>query len=166
MKHIVSVGDRFGRLVTLERRPPINGHGRWLCRCDCGTQKEIFNRHLVDPKGTRSCGCLLNDFLKRKNTKHGLCELDMPLLKVWSEMMRRCYSPKCKAYHYYGGRGIAVADAWHDPKQFIADMSPRPLGLTLERTDNNQGYSKQNCKWATYKEQSMNRRNVKQRSAA
>lgn len=75
-------------------------------------------------------------------------------------MWQRCSNPKHQAYTDYGGRGITVDPAWRLYSQFLADMGERPKGLTLERKDNNKGYSKTNCKWATWKEQQNNRRST------
>lgn len=76
-------------------------------------------------------------------------------------MRSRCYSPSSKQYKDYGGRGITVCAEWrNDFNQFVQDMGPRPEGFTLERKNNNKGYSLGNCKWASRKEQQRNRRNT------
>jgi hypothetical protein len=93
------------------------------------------------------------------NYKHG--KWNHPLYKTWSNMMRRCYSPSDRAYKNYGARGISVCDRWHDILNFIEDMGERPEGHSIDRIDNNSGYSKENCRWATDTTQSRNRRYAK-----
>ena len=78
---------------------------------------------------------------------------------VWNHMMQRCYNQKSRDYQYYGARSIKVAERWHDFKVFVDDMLPTYReGLTLDRSNNLVGYSKQNCQWITHKEQCNNRR--------
>jgi hypothetical protein len=78
---------------------------------------------------------------------------------IWQGMVARCRSPKSKDYARYGGRGITVCESWFSFPNFLADMGERPTGLTLDRRDNNAGYNKENCRWATQQEQDANKRN-------
>lgn len=81
----------------------------------------------------------------------------------WVNMIHRCHNEDHADYPNYGGRGIRVADEWRHYvtgfTTFLADMKKRPAGYSLERLDNNQGYSEQNCEWVDRKTQQNNRRN-------
>lgn len=78
--------------------------------------------------------------------------------KTWRAMKQRCDNPNNKDYHNYGGRGIGYEDRWYSFENFYLDMGARPKGYTLERIDNDKGYSKSNCKWASIKDQNKNKR--------
>lgn len=155
----LSVGQRFRRLLTLSDL----GHGRWLCRCDCGREVEVAGRHLRSGN-TKSCGCLSRDKAaeraRDRNTTHGMGRT--PEYRAWNGMKERCGRPSHAAYHNYGGRGVQVCERWSGPHGFAAfleDMGRRPSPRhTLERIDNSRGYEPGNCHWATTGEQARNKR--------
>jgi hypothetical protein len=91
--------------------------------------------------------------------KHGCSYNPTPEYRAWSAMLKRCYSPSTQYFEHYGGRGITACDEWRsDFSRFLADMGERPPGTTLDRKDNDKGYCKENCRWATRQEQGRNRR--------
>src|SRR6187549_3886221 len=81
-----------------------------------------------------------------------------PTYSSWKAMIQRCSNPNNTAWERYGARGIKVCERWMIYENFLADMGEKPAGLSLDRKDNSKGYFKENCKWATPKEQQSNRR--------
>lgn len=83
-----------------------------------------------------------------------------PLRSTWRSMIKRCENPSDRAWAYYGGRGIKVAAEWRSFEAFLAYVGERPVGLSLDRIDNDGNYEPGNVRWATKHEQMMNRRNA------
>jgi hypothetical protein len=146
-------GNRFGRLVVLSFSRIFKKASRWIVRCDCGTIKEISGTS-IRSGAVKSCGCLDRE----KKTKHGL--YGTRTYHAWESIKARCHNENDKGYPRYGGRGIKVCDEWlHSFENFYRDMGEKPVGnYSIDRIKNDIGYQKDNCRWATSKEQANNRR--------
>ena len=149
------VGEKFGLLKVVQRATDKQKHKpRWVCECECGQTVEADGNHLKTGH-TRSCGCLLG-----KSGTHGKSKTRT--YNTWLAMRQRCTYDKSEHFGLYGGAGIFVCDRWLNSfENFLADMGERPEGKTLDRINNDDGYYKENCRWATAQEQAENRRNVK-----
>jgi hypothetical protein len=152
------VGLSFGRLKVVERAPNKGKHACWVCDCSCGTQGIIVLGGNLRRGNTQSCGCLHKERTGQAHYKHGM--VNTSEYAIWSSMRQRCLDPNSPAYNRYGGRGITICDTWEDSfEAFYTDMGPRPSAThSLERINNDLGYSKENCRWATPSEQSRNTR--------
>lgn len=161
------VGLRRGRLLILEEGPPIVRAGSkypersWLCLCDCGNRLYRGSASLSVRYTNSSCGCQRPQNA-RPAERHGACAkyVVTPEYQAWRGMKTRCYNPKFRQFENYGGRGITVCDRWRNSfENFFVDMGERPTPKhSVDRINVNGNYEPSNCRWASKREQALNKR--------
>lgn len=160
------VGQTFERLRVLHR-DTTKKRVTWVCLCECGSQASVDAGNLSSGK-IRSCGCLQKecaaqnrrDALTRPVGGSDIPRSHMPEYWVWNAILNRCL--RTADTPHYSDRGITVCDNWLSFDAFFADMGSRPSEKhSIERKNVNLGYSKDNCTWATAKQQIRNRTNTR-----
>lgn len=152
-KKINMIGLKFGRLLVISELPDRDKYSRivYHCQCDCGKFHNVTGKLLRQGK-VKSCGCLHNTL--NKLSKHRL-------YSIIHGIKTRCYNKNHHEFYNYGGRGIKVCDEWlNDFMSFYtwAMNNGYRDNLTIDRIDNNKGYSPDNCRFVDKKTQQQNRR--------
>lgn len=152
---INETGKKYGYL-TVTGFYSVNSkkESTWMTVCDCGNKKIVTGSHLR--KGAvKSCGCKRKEMIGNATCSHRMSKTKT--YGIWNQMIQRCNNPKVKAYRYYGEKGIRVCDEWLVFDNFYRDIGEIPDGLSIDRIDSTKGYSKENCKLSTKKEQNNNK---------
>lgn len=162
------VGNKYGDLevwaeLTRSQEQPLGFTGRiktptpqLLCRCKCGNLLILALKSVVTGKVIRCVKCLKRSKDPLSTFGRASRKIKDPTYNSWRLMRTRC-----KRHIDLIERGITVCERWNVFQNFVEDMGQRPPEKTLDRVDNSKGYYKENCRWATTKEQQNNKRNVK-----
>lgn len=161
------LGQKFNRLTAISSIPDIRNRTASLFKCDCGNTIKVTNLS-VTSGNTKSCGCFANEVRVRLAKKylrkgtaptHGLSK--HPLYYSYIRIKNRCNNQRSADYKYYGARGIKVCIDWQNDFLSFYNWALNngwDKKLSIERVDNDKGYSPENCIWATQKIQARNTR--------
>lgn len=154
MRVVVNPGDRFGSLIfKQELESHLKGHRTYECLCDCGKIHITTRNGLLTNKITRCSDCAKQSRIK-KSTKFNIKE-NYYTYTSYRSMLDRCENSARYSH-------VEICEEWKDPTSgflvFLSDMGTRPQKCTLDRINNSKGYSKENCRWATYSTQNHNKR--------
>ena len=155
-------GKKFGYWTVIGKDETIHNsqNTRWICKCECGTVRSILRFTLVNGR-SQSCGCRVSEKRKGINKTHGMSKTR--LYHEWLSMRRRCKNPNDKSADSYYNKGITVCDEWNDSFESFslwALANGYNDRLTIDRIDNEKGYTPDNCRWITNEEQQRNRTNT------
>lgn len=155
-------GRRFGKLLIITIAGKCrSGKTLWLGECECGDRRTYRTGNLMAGQATKCRYC--------QNTTHGHTKRKEIVgtsrtYRTWDSMRSRCTRTNNIGYKYYGALGVTVCDRWLNSfDNFVLDMGERPEGKTLDRINPFGNYEPGNCRWATPKEQQLNKRKTKNR---
>lgn len=157
-------GLSINNLTLVENIYKVNSNRKrsyWWCDCVCGKRSLVRDDHLKS-KRVVSCGCFKKKSSVGRPETHGSCKnrKSTSEYSAWMSLKSRCLNPNSPNYKDYGGRGITVCDRWLNSfENFLEDMGKRPAkNYSINRINNDLGYSPENCRWDTSTNQASNTR--------
>ena len=155
------IGQKFGRLTVIDTYRSEKGVIRCRCVCECGNKHDASIDNLKHGN-VRSCGCLAHEWSRSGNARRKHSGKGTRLYQIWKSMRERCNTKTASNYGRYGGRGVCICNEWNDFSVFQEWAMENGYSdeLTIDRIDTNGNYEPNNCRWVTYYEQSINKRNT------
>lgn len=154
------LGKVFGRLTVTKFIEMTPKTSIWEAHCECGNITQVRRGNLVSG-ATKSCGCLCVELSKEREAIHGHSRggVKSPTYKTWESIKTRCNPNNNTNNEHYADKGITVCDRWLESfENFLEDMGDKPSkDMSIDRIDNEKGYSKENCRWSTIEQQARNK---------